>query len=162
MANNPNFQKNTFTFPRTTDLLNSELQFYNSGNDYYFAVWSETNKIVVAGSHDKGQTFSNPKDVLELENTLTDVQFLAQNEKFVVAITEKGTTSTTVRAAYGHLDIQANQIISQECPNRHVITNGEVLNVHLEFVDYQQGISKEHVFISRGGDVIEEETGRHP
>ncbi len=162
MASNPNFQIHTFTFPQVSDLLNSGLEFYDAGNDYYFAVWTESNKIVVAGSRDKAQTFSEPKDVLELENSLVDVQFLAQNEKFVVAITEKSSSTTTVRAAYGHLDTQATEIISQECPNRHVFTQGEVLNVHLLFVDYEQGISEEHVFVNTEDGVIVEETGRHP
>ena len=162
MTTNPNFETKAFAFPRSNNLVNSQLKFYNAGNNFYFAVWIENNSVVVSGSADNAQTFSAPKNVLELENSLTDTQFLAQNEKFVVAITEKGPESTTVRAAYGHLNTPSNDIVSQECPNRHVITRGQVLNVQLLFVDYEKGITKEHVFVSVEGDQIEEETGRHP
>lgn len=162
MASNSNIEKRSFNFPRANDLVSSQLNFYKSGDNFYFAVWIENNGIFISASADNATTFSAPKKVLELENQLIDKQFIAQKEKFAVTLTEKTPNSTTVRAAFGHFDSGSNNIVSQECPNRHVITKGVVLNVQLLFIDYEKGKTEERVFVSIEDDVIEEETGRHP
>jgi hypothetical protein len=154
--------KYTFNFAGAKGFLSSQLEFYNAGDNFYYAVWVNNNRVLLSVSTDKAKKFVGPEVILDINYLLEDIQFLAEKEKFVVAITEKAPDSTIIRAAYGSFDSQSDKIISKECPKRHVITKGLVLNVQLLFVDYKAGISEEHVFVNTEDDEIEEETGRHP
>lgn len=155
-------EKYRFKFPGTRALIGSRLKFYNAGNDFYYAVYTQKNAVLLSVSSDKAKNFSDPKEILQINHDLVDVQFIAIKEKFAVAITEKAPDSTIVRAAYGNFDVASGNITSTECPKRHVFPQGVVLHVQLFFVDYEKGESEEHVFVQIEEDTIEEETGRHP
>ena len=81
--------KYRFNFPGTRALIGSQLKFYNAGNDFYYAVWTQKNAVLLSVSSNKAKNFSDPKEILQINHDLVDVQFIAIKEKFAVAITEK-------------------------------------------------------------------------
>ena len=129
--------KYRFNFPGTRALIGSQLKIYNAGNDFYYAVWTQKNAVLLSVSSNKAKNFSYLKKYLQINHDLVDVQFIAIKEKFAVAITEKLPT-LQLSGSYGNFDVASGNITSTECPKRHVFTQGVVLHVQLFFVDYER------------------------
>jgi|SRR5919108_1779366 hypothetical protein len=67
-------------------------------------------------SFDCGEHFKDPRELLKIKGDIKDIQILASEDKFVVALTESVEGQVLKRAISGKIDFEAENYEKKECP----------------------------------------------
>jgi hypothetical protein len=97
------------------------------GTNVIMVVYTKNGKLYFDISFDCGKTFQGPKNMLDLRGEVNDIQILASEDKFVVALKESAKGQVSKRAISGIINHKDQTYISKECtdfqPKGREITN---------------------------------------
>ena len=122
----------SFRFDKIKNQEILDLQFYRTGESIY-AVWMQRNDngIYLSVSIDSGQSFSEPKKVMNTNGKIRNLQILAKDEQFVIALIESISSNDAKRAVSGWLNIAGRTFSFKPCTSHE--TDGELINIFLSF-----------------------------
>jgi len=135
----------------------SGLQFYRTG-DYIYAIWMEKsdNGIYMSISINSGQKFSLPQRVMSTNGDIRDLQILAKEDQFVIALIEKFTNFETKRAVSGWLNVAGRTFSFKPCTSHQA--DGELINI---FLSFNGNDSIDHMIIRKNDGNVHEITMGH-
>ncbi len=109
------------------------LRFYvYEGTKIILVVYVKNGTLYFSISFDCGQTFQDPKKILDIKGVIKDIQILASEDKFVIALKESVNGQNFKRAIRGVVDPKANKFVSKECTEHKPAKKGqEIINVAL-------------------------------
>jgi hypothetical protein len=104
------------------------VRFYAfEGTRIIIVVYIKDGKLYFDISFDCGRTFQGPKKMVDIQGQVKDIQILASEDKFVVALKESVKGQDSKRAISGVINAKDQSYISKECteyqPKKKEITN---------------------------------------
>jgi hypothetical protein len=111
----------------------SSVRFYAfEGTRIILVVYVKDGALYFSISFDCGETFQEPKKILDIKGDIKDIQILASEDKFVVALKESVKGQDFKRAISGVIDPKAKNYVSKECTEYQPAKKGqEIVNVAL-------------------------------
>ena len=140
------------------------VRFYAfEGTRIILVVYIKDGVLYFSISFDCGKTFQEPKSIVEVRGIIKDIQILASEDKFVVAIKESLKGQDFKRAISGKIDSRAETCVSRECIEYRP-EGSEIINVALGIRKSPGGQDEcetvDYVFI-RDGNTISLECQGH-
>jgi len=156
MSNIVEYDRN-FKFDEIKKENISDLKFYRTG-DAIYAVWLDKsdNGIKLSISIDSGKKFSLPQTVMNTNGHIRDLQILAKDDQFVVALIETISNQDSKRACSGWLNTQGMNYSYKPCTSHQI--NGELINMFLSFNEKE---SIDHMITRTDDGIIHEITMGH-
>jgi hypothetical protein len=135
----------------------SDLKFYRTG-DCIYSVWLDNsdNGIYLSVSINSGERFSSPQKVMSTNGNVRDLQILAKDDQFVIALIETKDNQDSKRACSGWLNIQGKNYSFKPCTSHQI--NGELINMFLSFNEKE---SIDHMITRTDDGIIHEITMGH-
>jgi hypothetical protein len=135
----------------------TDLQFYRTGECLY-ALWMQNNDnaIYLSVSINSGQTFSQSQKIMNTNGHIRDLQILAKNGQFVVALIETISNKDSKRAVSGWLNIAGRTFSFKPCTSHQA--DGELINI---FLSYDGNNSIDHMIIKKENGIMHEVTMSH-
>lgn len=136
----------------------SSYRFEVGEDNRLYVIYVSGNTAYIAVSFDFGQTFSEPRRILNIKGVVSDIRFLERNDQFVVAaketVIENGYKKDYKRAATGTVNPNDHSLLTRECFAEEI--DGELINISLSFSDIivedkKKEQSVDHMFIMRNG-----------
>lgn len=141
-----------FTFDNVESENVSDLQFYITG-DCIYAVWMENNDngIYMSVSINSGKIFSQSQKVMNTNGNIRDLQILAKDDQFVIALIETNSNQDSKRAVSGWLNIEGRTFSFKPCTSHQV--DGKLINI---FLSFKERDSIDHMIIKTDDGAIHE------
>jgi hypothetical protein len=161
MSNIVEYDSN-FEFARAKNKNISDLKFYSLRYDkrrvFIYVVWLDNDDkgIYLSVSINSGDTFSREQKVMNTSGNIRDLQILAKDDQFVIALIETIDGQDSKRAVSGWLNIQGENYSFKPCTSHK--TNGELINIFLSFNGKE---SIDHMISKTGDGIIHEITMGH-
>lgn len=120
-------------------------------------VYVKNGTLYFSISFDCGETFLDHKKILDIKGVIKDIQILASEDKFVVALKESVNGQDFKRAISGVIDVKANKYVSKECTEHKPAKKGqEIINIALgvrKWAGHDECETVDYVF-ERDGNTI--------
>ena len=138
------------------------VMFHAANDETILAIYVKDEYLHLSISFDHGVKFVKAEKILQLKGDLKDVQVLAKDSQFVVAIKEKISATDHKRAVAGWMFPKESIFKFKECIESEV--EGKIINISLGFREIAPGKyeSVDYVFyLNKDGGVCMVATG-HP
>jgi hypothetical protein len=152
-------ESNLFNFD-LTGLKN--VTFHAANDDTILVTYVKDGSLHLSVSFNRGIQFVQAEKILQIKGDLNDVQVLAKDTQFVVAIKETVSDTAHKRAVAGWMFPKEGAFRFKECTESRV--EGKIVNISLGFREISEGKyeSVDYVFyLDNGGRVSMVATG-HP
>lgn len=135
----------------------SQLKVYITGECVY-AIWLDNDDygIYLLVSINSGESFSQPQKVMNTNGNVRELQVLAKEDQFVIALIETISDRDSKRAVSGWLNIQGKNYSFKPCTSHQ--TPGELINIFLSFNGSE---SIDHMITRTADGLIHEVTMGH-
>ena len=113
------------------------LRFYAAGDRTLLVTYAKDEYVYLSISFDCGARFVNTEKIMKIKGEIKDIQILAKDNQFVVAIKETVSTKDYKRAIAGWMFPKENTFRFKECTESEV--EGKIINISLGFREYEPG-----------------------